>query len=133
MKKAPRIGFGIANFAVSAGVAWAVFRGLPSRWWVVDMGGALVITLMALSGGMLILDHALAPRITRIASGFTLAVGLALLGMLVTSASWLWGTYGAIGRGGASIFVIACVMVFPYLIAFPAAELLWIGPRNPKS
>ena len=133
MKKGPRIGFGIANFFLAACVAWAVFRGLPSRWWLVDTGGALVVTLMALSGGMLLLDHALAPRITRIASGFTLAMGLALFGMLVTSASWLWGTYGAIGRGGASIFILVCVLVFPYLIAYPAATLLWIGPRAPKS
>jgi len=41
MKKGARIGFGALNLAVAALVAWGVFRGLPTRWWVVD-GGAVM-------------------------------------------------------------------------------------------
>ena len=133
MKKAPRIGFGIANFFVAATVAWAVFHGLPSRWWVIDFGGTVIIAMMAMSGALLLLDHELARRITRVAAGLALALGLSLFAALVTSASWLWGTYGQVGRGGASVFILVCVMVLPYLVVLPVAELLWVGPREPKS
>jgi hypothetical protein len=46
MTKTPRIGFGIANVLVAAVVAWGVFRGLPTRWWPVDIGAAVVTALM---------------------------------------------------------------------------------------
>lgn len=128
MSKSARFGFGIANFMVAILVAWSVFRGLPTRWWPVDGGAALVAALMCASGALLVLEHEQAPRITRIAAGVTLALGLALMAALISSAAWLWGQYGAIGKGGASIFGLICLMVFPYLIALPAAELVWVGP-----
>src|SRR5260221_435706 len=69
MKKAPRIAFGAVNLGVAALVGWCVFRGLPTRWWLADTGGAIVVTLMAASGLALLANHARAETVTRIAAG----------------------------------------------------------------
>ncbi len=133
MKKAPRIAFGIINLGVAALVAWCVFRGLPTRWWVADTGGAIVVVLMALSGSALLVDHRLAEKVTRIAACVVLAHGLALFAALALTASWLYGVYGPVGKGGAALFALVSLLVFPYLIVLPAALLAWVGPRSRKA
>ena len=133
MKKPARIAFGVINLGVSALVAWCVFRGLPTRWWVADTGGAIVVTLMALSGAALLANHRLAEKVTRLAAGVVLAHGLALFAALALTASWLYGVYGPVGKGGAALFALVGLLVFPYLIVLPAALLVWIGPRSRKA
>src|SRR4029078_13094290 len=100
MKKAPRIAFGITNLGVAALVAWCVFRGLPTRWWVADTGGAIVVALMAASGVALLAKHRLAEPVTRVGAAVVLALGLALFATLAMTASWLYGVYGPVGKGG---------------------------------
>lgn len=129
MKKAPRIGFGIVNLGVAALVAWGVFRGLPTRWWVVDDGAAVVIALMAASGIALLANHRLAERVTRIAGFVVLALGLAVFAALALTASWLYGVYGPVGKGGAALFTLVALLVFPYVVVLPAVLLAWVGPR----
>lgn len=133
MKKAPRIAFGVTNLGVAALVGWCVFRGLPTRWWVVDAGGAVVVTLMAASGLALLANHRLAEKVTRIAAAVVLAHGLALFATLALTASWLYGVYGPVGKGGAALFVLVALLVVPYLVVLPAALLAWIGPRSRKT
>lgn len=133
MKKAPRIAFGVINLGVAALVAWCVFRGLPTRWWVVDTGGAIVTALMAASGVALLANHRLAEKVTRIAAGVVLAHGLALFAALALTASWLYGVYGPVGKGGAALFVLVTLLVVPYLVVLPAALLAWVGPRSRKA
>jgi hypothetical protein len=129
MKKGPRIGFGVLNLGVAALVAWGVFRGLPTRWWVVDDGAAVVIALMAASGLTLLANHRLAERVTRIAGFVVLALGLAVFAALALTASWLYGVYGPVGKGGAALFTLVALLVFPYVVVLPAALLAWVGPR----
>ena len=133
MKKAPRIAFGVINLGVAALVGWCVFRGLPTRWWVADTGGAAVVALMAASGAALLADHRHAEKITRIAAGVVLAHGLALFAALALTASWLSGVYGPVGKGGAAIFALVALLVFPYLIVLPATLLAWVGPRSRRA
>ena len=133
MKKATRIAFGVINLGVAALVAWCVFRGLPTRWWVVDTGGAIVTLLMALSGAALLANHRLAEKVTRIAAAVVLAHGLALFAALALTASWLYGVYGPVGKGGAALFVLVALLVLPYLVVLPAALLAWVGPRSRKA
>jgi hypothetical protein len=133
MKKAPRIAFGIINLGVAALVAWCVFRGLPTRWWVADTGGAIVATLMAASGAALLANHRLAETVTRIAAAVVLAHGLALFAALALTASWLYGVYGPVGKGGAALFTLVALLVLPYLVVLPAALLAWVGPRTRKA
>lgn len=134
MKKAPRLAFGTINLGVAALVGFCVFRGLPTRWWVADTGGAIVVVLMAASGLALLANHRFAETITRVAAGVVLAHGLALFAALALTASWLYGVYGPVGKGGAALFVLVALLVLPYLVVLPAALLAWVGPRaRPKA
>lgn len=130
MKRGARIGFGIANLFVAGLVAWGVFRGLPTRWWVVDSGAALVVALMAASGAALLADHRRAEGLTRAAAALVLVLGLAVFAALALTASWLDGVYGPVGKGGSAIFALVSFLVLPYVVVLPAVELAWVGPRR---
>lgn len=129
MKKGARIGFGVVNLGVAALVAWGVFRLLPTRWWVVDDGAAIVALLMAASGFALLANHRLAETVTRIAGFVVLALGLGVFAALALTASWLYGVYGPVGKGGTALFTLVALLVFPYVVVLPAALLVWVGPR----
>ena len=129
MKKGARLGFGALNLAVAALVAWGVFRGLPTRWWVVDGGAVIVCALMAGSGVALLADHRSKELVTRVAGFGVLALGLAVFAALALTASWLYGVYGPVGKGGAALFALVALLVFPYVIVLPAVLLAWVGPR----
>ena len=129
MKRGARIGFGILNVGVAALVAWGVFRGLPTRWWVVDGGAVIVTALLGASGGLLLADHRLKEVVTRAAGFVVLALGLAVFAALALTASWLYGVYGPVGKGGAALFALVALLVFPYVIVLPTVLLAWVGPR----
>lgn len=133
MTKRARMGVGVLNLGVAALVAWCVFRGLPTRWWVVDTGGAAVVGLMAASGLALLADHRRKEAITRVAATVVFVLGLTVFAMLALTASWLTGVYGPIGKGGAAIFALVALLVLPYLVVLPAALLAWVGPRARKT
>lgn len=130
MTRRARIGVGLTNVLVAAAVVWGVFRALPNRWWPVDVGGAIVAAAMFTSGAALLANARRAPAITRAAAATTLALGLAAFAAIVLTASWLAGVYGPVGKGGAAVFLLVAALVLPYLVALPAAELLWIGPGS---
>ena len=129
MKKGARIAFGTTNACVAALVAWSVFRALPTRWWVVDDGAAIATFLMAASGFALLANHRLAEPVTRIAGFVVLALGLGVFAALALTASWLYGVYGPVGKGGTALFTLVALLVFPYVVVLPAALLVWVGPR----
>jgi hypothetical protein len=130
MKKGARIGFGITNALVASLVAWGIFRGLPTRWWVVDSGGGVVVALMAASGVSLLADHRSKEAVTRVAAAVVLVLGLAVFAALTLTASWLHGVYGPVGKGGSAIFALVALLVLPYVVVLPAALLAWVGPRG---
>lgn len=125
-----RLPFGVLNVLVAGMVTWGLFRGLPARWWPVDFTGSLIALVMGVSGVALLADHRHAVRITRVAAGIALVIGLAVFAAIALTASWLAGVYGPVGRGGAAIFGVVAALVLPYLVLLPAAELLWVGPRQ---
>jgi hypothetical protein len=127
-----RIGFGAANVAVGLFVAVGVFRLLPTRWWPVDLGGAVIALLLGASGVALLRSHPAAERLTRVAAGVVLALGLLAFAAIAITASWISGVYAQVGATGAIIFALVAALVLPYLVVFPAVELAWIGPR-PKT
>ena len=66
----------------------------------------------------------------RAAAFASLGLGLLLITLLAWSAAYLSGVYGPVGRGGAIILVLVIALAVPYLLAIPAGELLWLGPRS---
>lgn len=122
--------FGVADVVASFVVLLGVFAGLPSRWLPIDLAGGVLGALFLASGVALLANHRLAPALARIAALAALAVGMLLVLALGVSASWLAGVYGPVGRGGALLLVLVAALVVPYLLLLPAAQLLWMGPRE---
>ncbi len=120
--------FAGSDLASAALLGIGVFVGLPARWWPVDTSAAVVVALLVASGVGLLVQHAWSARVARIAALVALAYGLVLTTMLLVTASYLAGIYGAVGKGGAVIMLLVLAMVLPYLVFFPAAQLLWLGP-----
>jgi hypothetical protein len=124
--------FGAFDLLGALVVAFGVFVGLPVRWWVVDVPAAAAVALLAAAGVGLVAKKPWSEPIARVASMVVLALGLALVATLALTASYLGGIYGPVGKGGAVILVLVAALGLPYLVAFPAAQLLWLGPRRGK-
>jgi hypothetical protein len=127
------ITFGVANLIAAAVIAVGVFAGLPSRYWLVDGGAAILIVAMGAAGVGLLARLPWAPLVARSASLLSLVLGLALIASLAFSVSFLLGVYGPVGKGGVILFVLIIALVFPYLVLLPAAQLVWLGPREASS
>jgi hypothetical protein len=128
-----RLLFGILDCAVALLVAVCVFRFLPTRWWVVDGGAAVMSAALAAAGVALLARAKQAERVVRVSSWIVLALGAALVLVLVATAAWLSGVYAPVGKGGAALFALVSAMALPYLVVLPVAQLLWIGPRAKKA
>ncbi len=124
-----RIGFGVANVILAVAVAFGALRLLPDRWWLVDGGAILLTALYAGSGVSLLTNRSFGRRITQVAAGVGLALGLALFAALVITAFWLKGVYAQTGATGSIVFGLVALLVLPYLVVLPAIELVWIGKR----
>lgn len=132
LERRARIGFGIANVCVALFLAFGVFRLLPTRWWLVDLGAVIMILLLGGSGVALLRRHPLRERLTRIAAAVVLVLGLALFAAIAITASWISGVYQQVGASGAIVFGLVAALVLPYVVVLPAVELAWVGPRAPK-
>jgi hypothetical protein len=122
--------FGAFDLLAAAIVAFGVFAGLPVRWWVVDVPAVVAIGLLGSAGVGLLAKKAWSERVARVASIAVLAMGLVLVATLALTASYLGGIYGPVGKGGGVILALVAALALPYLVAFPAAQLLWLGPRR---
>jgi hypothetical protein len=131
----PRVAraFGVVNLVAAAVVLFAVFAGLPARWWLVDGSAIVLAALLGAAGGGLVTKKPWAARLARAASIAVLAIGLVLIATLALTASYLAGVYGPVGRGGAVILTLGAALAIPYLVLLPAAQLVWLGPRTPRT
>src|SRR5690348_7972836 len=120
--------FGALDIVAALVIAIGVFSGLPTRWWPVDGAAIILIALLAASGVGLLRSTAWCEPLARIAPRIVLVTGLLLLSLVATSLSYLYGIYGALARGGATLFVLVAAPALPYLFALPDTQLLWLGP-----
>ncbi len=61
-----------------------------------------------------------------------LAGATALLVLLGLSIGFLWGVYGAIGRGAATVVVIGMALVVELYVLLPAFQLRWLVSRRDR-
>jgi hypothetical protein len=122
--------FGGLDLVSALVVAGGVFLGLPARWWVVDVPAAVLACAFAAAGAGLLARARWAERAARVAAVLALVLGLTLVATLALTASYLSGIYGPVGLGGAVILGLVAALALPYLVAFPAAQLLWLGRRT---
>jgi hypothetical protein len=123
--------FGAIDMIAALVIVLGVFIGLPARWWVVDVPAAVVASLFAAAGGAILAGRTWAHGVARAASIVALVLGLALVTTLAVTVSYLAGVYGAVGRGGAVILTLVAALALPYLVALPAAQLLWLHRAAP--
>jgi hypothetical protein len=129
--RAAAIGFGAVDLLSAVLLYLGVFRGLPARYWLVDVPAFLVIVLFAVAGGALLARVRWAPIAALVASIVSIVLGLALITTLALTASYLSGIYGPIGRGGAMILTLVAAMALPYLVGIPLAQLAWVSRTVP--
>ncbi|MGD0676163.1 MAG: hypothetical protein ABSC94_12130 [Polyangiaceae bacterium] len=120
------------DFATAALIGCGVFVALPIRWFPVDVVAVLLAALELLSGVALIGRLRWSLRFSAFVAATALGIGLVLVTTLAVTASWLSGVYGPVGRGGALILVLVAALTLPYLVAIPAAKLLWVWRLRSK-
>lgn len=119
----------IGSFTSAAVTGGGVFFGLTVRWWPVDVTAAVVTLACLASGALMIANARVAERVARIVNAVVLLLGLGLIVLLAATAGYLSGIYGPVGKGGAMVLVFVALLAVPYLVALPAAQLLYLGPR----
>lgn len=118
------------DVAVAVMLLVGVWGFLPARWLPVDAGATLVAMLMGLSGIGFLTGQSWAPKVGRLAAGITLAIGVVLVTTLAFTAGNLSGLYGPVGLGGAAILGLVALLLLPYFVIFPAAQLYFLAPRS---
>jgi hypothetical protein len=125
-----RVVFGTLDVVTATVLAIGVFIGLPARWLPLDAPAGLLVFLLAVAGIGLLLDASWSESLARVAIRVVLAFALLFFGFVASSISYLYGIYGAVGRGGATLFILIAALAIPYLFALPVTELLWLGSHK---
>jgi hypothetical protein len=128
--QACRVAFGVADLALASLGYLAIFCGLPARYWLVDGSAVVLIALFAGTGAALLANHRWARPLARAASLLALVVGLSLVAATALAANYLAAINGPVGRGGALLELLCAALAFPYLVVFPALQLIWAWPSD---
>ncbi|NOY89810.1 MAG: hypothetical protein GXP55_01280 [Deltaproteobacteria bacterium] len=105
----------------------AIWFALPARWLPLDIGGSLLALGFVVAGGSLLLRKTWALTLARIVGLALLLAGMGLVTALALAASDLYGRYGPVGMGGGLILFVVFLLLLPYLVIFPAAQLWVLG------
>lgn len=124
-----RTAMGAIDVALGLLFLVGVWTLLPVRWWPVDVGASLIGAAFVGAGALLLGGHRLAERVATIVAGTTLAIGLALVATLAYTVGNLYGLYGPVGQGGAVLLFVVTLLLVPYLVIFPAAQVYFLLPR----
>ncbi len=120
---------GGADLLVGALLLGGVWVALPARWWPVDVVGTLLGAAFVVTGVGLVIGAPWAERAGVLTGRVALALGLSLVTLLAVTASHLAGLYGPVGRGGALILAVVGLLVVPYLVLLPVAQLVALRKR----
>jgi hypothetical protein len=124
------VAFALTNLFTSALLVVGVFGGLPARWLPVDIAAGTLIALQLASAVGMLVQAKWAVRAAQLAAASGLMVGLVLVTALAVTATWLFGIYGPVGRGGAIVMTLVAALALPYLVVIPVVELVWLRPRG---
>jgi hypothetical protein len=100
-----------------------IWGGLPDRYWPVDVGGSALALLLVATGLALFGRFRWAERAALAVASLALVTGSVLVVALALTAGELAGLYGPVGQGGAAILTVAFLLLLPYLVVFPAAQV----------
>jgi hypothetical protein len=125
-----RMAFAIMNLLIAGLVLVGLFAGLPERWPVVDAPGTLIAALLVASSVALMRERSWSWTVVRVAAAALLALGLLTVGALTLTLSFLSGVVGPAGAGGVVLFGMVIALVLPYLVVYPAVQLVWVARRS---
>lgn len=124
--------WGAAQMLVGVLLVGGVWAALPARWWPVDVVATSLGGTLLAAGFGLFRDDRWGWRLTRMIAWVTLAIGAATVTGIVWTVAYLRGVYGPVGAGGAILLSTVALLLLPYLVVFPAAQLWWLR-RAPAS
>ena len=111
---------------LGAGLLVGIWSGLPDRWWPVDVAGTVLGSLLVLVGLGLFVRMRWAEPAALAVGAVTCAAGALLVTALAITAGQLAGMYGPVGLGVSAILATAFLLLLPYLVFFPAAQVYFL-------
>ncbi|MBC7170977.1 MAG: hypothetical protein H5U40_01035 [Polyangiaceae bacterium] len=111
---------------LGSGLLVGIWAGLPDRWWPVDTIGTALGSLLVIVGLGLALRQRWAEPAALAIAAVTCAAGAMLVTALAITAGQLAGMYGPVGLGGSAILATAFLLLVPYLVVFPAAQVYFL-------
>lgn len=121
---------GAIDVALGVLLVAGIWTFVPIRWWPVDVGMSVLGVGFVVSGVLLLRGDPRAERVAKIVAGITLAIGLVLVLALAYTVGSLYGLYGPVGQGGAVLLFVVMLLLVPYLVIFPAAQIYFLLPRE---
>jgi len=110
-----------------------VFIALPVRWWPVDLPTVVLAALFGVSAFGLAAKAWWGPILLKVSASVCLALGLSAVAALSSTAAFLTGIHGNLGKNGALIAAFVIGLVLPYLVIYPCAQLLWLHRQTRES
>jgi hypothetical protein len=120
---------GAIDLAMAALLLFGVWVALPARWWPADVIGSALALAFAVAGAGLVRGAPWARRAAIVAGWAGLGTGAVVVLGLALAAGHIAGLYGPVGAGGAILLTIVALLVLPYLVVLPAAQL-WALARS---
>lgn len=121
---------GASDLAVGVLVLGAVWGVLPTRWMPLDAPASLLGVGFVVAGLGLLLATPWAPRVARVVAWVSVVGGAGLFTALALTAAHISGLYGPVGAGGATLLFVVALLLVPYLVLLPAAQLWVLAKRG---
>lgn len=119
-----------SNVFVGALALIGIWLGLPARWLPVDLLGSAWALALLVGGVGLWRGGSWALPFSRRIAAVSMLLGTVLCAALAFTAGELAGLYGPVGMGGAAILGVALLLLFPYFVVMPGAQLYWLAEAS---
>ena len=96
------------------------------RWWLVDGAAVLAATALFTAAVALAVNARWHAVVARIGVATVLVLGLLTMGVVVLGAATMRGVTGSVGARGVLLFAATVALLLPYVVVFPAVQLIWL-------
>lgn len=114
---------------LAAFYAYVLFSLIPNRHGWVQVLSALVVLSPVVMAGSMVLRRSWSWWSAVVACGLLLVLALAFLVLIVLSASFLAGVYGAIGQAASAVALIGAALVVEFMGVVPALQMKFLMTR----
>jgi hypothetical protein len=118
--------YGTLDLLFAALYAWFGFRVLPGRSTAYDVALGVLVALLVIGGVGLLVGARWGRAAALVASAALLTFTAVVLVLLVASAAYLRGVYGALGQGMAVVCLIAAALFVELFALLPLFQLRFL-------